>query len=470
MAPTTSELADWTALELATAIRRGELSSEETVRYFLARIEALNPELHAFVDVFARRAVLDARLHDLQRRTTRSRNELPPFHGVPSAIKDLNFVRFSRTRFGSAGMSVWSPVDDRSAASFRRGGFVLLGKLAASEVGAMPVTEPDIHPPTRNPWNRDHTAGGSSGGSGAAVAAGLLPIAHGSDGAGSVRIPSSFCHLYGFKPSRGRVANAFGLPDRNIIYTCGPLAQTVDDAAAALDVMAGISVGKPHWLRPPDAPFAELARREPRPMRFAVLYHNHHATSHPEVVATTERLVQQLTALGHQQVEAKHPDLTLDEFLPLYFRYVAEVPLMRWSKAQPVTRWLAESGRPLRRSDVNTLQASLEARLAAWASEVDIFVSPTVPHLPPAIGAYTAPDPEAAFRSAAELGTFTALFNLLGMPAASLPLGVSSGGLPIGVQLAMPVGRDAELLALSRTIEQAMPWRARRSPMVRTRS
>lgn len=470
MSPTTRELANWTALELAAAIRRGEISSEETVRYFLQRIAALNPDLHAFVEVFERRALLDARLHDLQRRAARNRDELPPFHGVPSAIKDLNLVRFSRTRFGSSGLGLWSPVDDRSAASFRRGGFVLLGKLAASEVGAMPVTEPDIHPPTRNPWNPAHSAGGSSGGSGAAVAAGLLPIAHGSDGAGSVRIPSSFCHLYGFKPSRGRVANAFGLPDRNIIYTCGPLAQTVDDAAATLDVMAGITVGKPHWLTPPEAPFAELARREPRRLRFAVLYHNHHATSHPEVVAATERLVQQLVAMGHEEVEAKHPDLTLDEFLPLYFRYVAEIPLMRWSKAQPVTRWLAENGRPLRRSDVNRTQAALEARLADWASELDLYVSPTVPHLPPQVGAYNAPDPEAAFRSAAELGTFTALFNLLGMPAASLPLGLSSNGLPIGVQLAMPVGRDAELLAVSRTVEQAMPWRARRAPVVPSRA
>ena len=157
-------------------------------------------------------------------------------------------------------------MDDHTTAALRRGGFVILGKLATSELGAMPVTEPDIHPPTRNPWNLWHTPGGSSGGSGAAVAGGLLPIAQGSDGAGSIRIPSAFCHLYGIKPSRGRVPNAFGKPDRDILYTCGPIARSVEDAAAMLDVLAGLDGGRPHWAPPPPRPYrALLAEQAPRP-------------------------------------------------------------------------------------------------------------------------------------------------------------------------------------------------------------
>src|SRR5690606_18271946 len=154
-------------------------------------------------------AIATARRRDA---AARARDDVrgAPFHGVPIGVKDLNFVRGAFTRMGSRAMRwCWSPVDDRVVAALRRAGFVIVGKLSTSELGAMPVTEPSIHPPTRNPWDRSVSAGGSSGGSGAAVAAGLVPIAQGSDGAGSIRIPAAFCHLYGFKPSRGLVPDAY---------------------------------------------------------------------------------------------------------------------------------------------------------------------------------------------------------------------------------------------------------------------
>src|SRR5262245_6600856 len=242
-------------------IRRRALSSEELTRLYLERIERHDPRLNSFVSVFRRRALADARDKDHE---VRAGGPLPAFHGVPIGIKDLYVVRFSWTRMGSLGtIPIFSPLDDRSTASLRRGGFVILGKLATAEVGAMPVTEPDTHPPTRNPWNPWHTSGGSSGGSGAAVAARLLPVAHGSDGAGSIRIPSAFCHLYGLKPSRGRLPNAFGRPDRDVLYTCGPLTRSVEDAAAMLDVMAGIDVGRPHWAPPPPRPYRALSAAPP---------------------------------------------------------------------------------------------------------------------------------------------------------------------------------------------------------------
>jgi amidase len=249
------------ALALAQLVRDGAISSEELVRHHLARIEALDPSLSAFVTVFDD-AVRVARRKDRQRRARRDR--LPPFHGVPIGIKDLNVVRFARTRFGSRGMPpIVLPFDDANVRPLRRAGFVILGKLSTSELGAMPVTEPAIHPPTRNPWCTAFSAGGSSGGSGAAVAAGMLPIAQGSDGAGSIRIPSSFCGLYGLKPSRGRVVNQFRFPDRRILYTSGPMARTVSDAAALLDVMAGIDTGRTHWAPRPERPFAARRRRGP---------------------------------------------------------------------------------------------------------------------------------------------------------------------------------------------------------------
>src|SRR4051812_39426616 len=177
------------ALQQAAWIQSGNISSEELTRFYLDRIERYQPELNAFTDIFRRRALLAARLKDAVHARRRRRDPLAPFEGVPIGIKDLNIVRGAPTRFGSSAVPhLVFPFDDYNVAQLRRGGFVIVGKLTTSELGAMPVTEPDIHAPTRNPWDLGRSAGGSSGGSGAAVAGGLLPIAHGSDGAGSIRI------------------------------------------------------------------------------------------------------------------------------------------------------------------------------------------------------------------------------------------------------------------------------------------
>ena len=188
------------ALEQASLIRKRSLSSEELVRAYLDRIETLEPKINAFVTTFKRSSILgEARKKD---EAVKRGDDLPAFHGVPTGIKDLHLVRWTRAGMGSRGsMPLISPVDDELTASVRRGGCVIVGKTPPSEIGAMPVTEPDTHAPTRNPWNTAHSSGGSSGGAAAAVAARMLPIAPGSDGGGSIRGPSSFCHLFGVKPS-----------------------------------------------------------------------------------------------------------------------------------------------------------------------------------------------------------------------------------------------------------------------------
>lgn len=218
---------DWldaSGLEQARGIRERRVSSEELVRGYLARIARRNPSLQAFVEVAYQRAPRWAREKDA---LTRKSAALPPFHGVPLGIKDMGLVRGFRAQFGARSLRyLWPPFDDYSVRALRRAGFVMIGKLATSEVGAMPVTEPDIHPPTRNPWNLEHTPGGSSGGSAAAVAAGLLPLAHGSDGGGSLRIPAALCGVFGFKPSRGRIRNAYGRDDARLLYSCGPITRT----------------------------------------------------------------------------------------------------------------------------------------------------------------------------------------------------------------------------------------------------
>jgi amidase len=454
-----AELLAASALEQAAMVRDGRVSSEELVRMYLARIERHNPTLNAFVHVRARGAIAEARKKDAERARG---GELPPFHGVPLGIKDLNLLRGSPVRFGARGTPrLIAPVDDITTAQLRRAGFVVLGKLATSELGTMPVTEPDHHPPTRNPWDVAHTSGGSSGGSGSAVAAGLLPISQGSDGAGSIRIPSAFCHLYGIKPSRGRVPNAFGKKDRHILYTCGPLARTVDDAAAMLDVMAGVSVGKPHWAPPPEAPFAELARRAPTGLRVKLVTRNSIGRTDPEIEAAVRAAAKQLESLGHHVEETDPPDGTVEEFLPLWQRLIADFPLVRWLRVQPITRWLVEPGLALDPEQVIARQTELADRIARRFGDADLWVTPTVGLPPPPVGAFASLPPEEGFARAAELGAYTAAFNITGQPAASVPLGLTKAGLPMGVQLAGPLLADGRVLAVSRQLEEALPWRHR---------
>lgn len=439
------EWLDASGLEQARGIRERRVSSEELVRGYLARIERRNPALQAFVEVAYQRAPRWARDKDALTRKSRT---LPPFHGVPLGIKDMGLVRGFRSQFGARSLRfLWPPFDDYSVRALRSAGFVMIGKLATSEVGAMPVTEPDIHPPTRNPWNLEHTPGGSSGGSAAAVAAGLLPLAHGSDGGGSVRIPAALCGLFGIKPSRGRIRNAYGRDDARLLYSCGAITRTVDDAAAMLDAMNNAE-------RPALA--FQLALRQPVPrlrVRFAAS--SPFGEADPEHVAAMQRVLGVLEQLGHQIEEAPAINGTIDDFLPLWQVLVASAPLFR-SKVQPVTGWLIDGARGRKPAAVADLHDLAAAKVEAAFGAADIWLSPTTLVPAPRIGAWRDLPPSAAFTAAAGLAGLTAPFNITGQPACSLPAGLSSAGLPIGVQLVARRGQDGLLLALARSVEQAL--------------
>jgi amidase len=446
---------DMTALEQARLVREGAVSSAELVAQTLDRIRSVDPTCRAFVAVFDR-AIESARRKDRER--LRTRGDLPPFHGVPIGIKDLNVVRWQATRFGSRAMpSLPLPVDDYTVAPLRRAGFVIVGKLSTSEFGTMPVTEPEIHPPTRNPWAPDYTAGGSSGGSAAAVAAGMLAVAQGSDGAGSIRIPSSFCQLYGLKPARGRLRNQFGLPDRRLLYTSGPITRTVSDAAAMLDVMAGLVDGRPHWAPPPARPFRERPAQFQR-QRIRFLATSPLGPTDPEIVAGLERSLRVLADLGHTVEEGSLPTGGLEDYLPLWQHQVAQVPIWSWQRTQPVTRWLGEAGRRLRAADVHQRFDELNARFAPALAAADMWVMPTVALPPPRIGAFRDLPAVEAFAAAARFGAFTAIMNLTGLPAASLPMGRTTAGLPMGLQIVGGPFAERDVLALSWELEEAMPW------------
>jgi amidase len=323
---------------------------------------------------------------------------------------------------------------------------VIVGKTATSELGAMPVTEPDIHPPTRNPWDLERTSGGSSGGAGSAVAGGLVPIAHGSDGAGSVRIPASLCGLYGFKPTRGRVANAYGLRDPDILYTDGPLARTVEDAAAMLDVLSGT-----------DDLRRSLAVRPGR-LRIRVTTHSQLAPTDPEIAEAVRRVAKQLEALGHVLEEARAPEGSVDEFLPVYQRQLAHAPAFLPGRLQPVTRWLRDAGKSVSGASARSIQHGIAKRILDAMGDADLWLTPTVPVETPRVGVFAALAPAEAFARAALLGVYTAPANISGAPAASIPMGLRAGRWPMGAQLTGRLGRDAVVLAVSRQLEEALPW------------
>lgn len=443
-----------TALALAASMRRGDLTCRDVTRFFLDRIDRFDGQLSAFVAVWRRRALLAAAQRDLALSVSR---DVPPLFGLPIGIKDLHLVRGGRTRFGSRALPLsWSPIDDRVVATLRRARLTMLGKLATAELGVMPVTEPDIHPPTRNPWNLSRSSGGSSGGSSAAVAAGLLPFAHGSDGAGSVRIPAAFCGLVGIKPSRHVVPSAFWDADERILHTSGPLARGVEDAAALLDALTTAQDGR--YLAA--ARRAEQGRgRDLAGLRVGLCLRSPVAETTSEHAAAAERVAKLLEARGCTIVEALAPEGTVEEFLPLYGQLFIGFPLVRWDRVQAITRWVAEQGRGMDKAGAIELQDRLTKRYLSLSEGVDLVVSPTTPGPPPEVGVFHRLPAAEGFLQATRCGAYTAIFNVTGQPALTLPI-VDDALLPIGVQLAGHVGDDARLITVARLLERELggPW------------
>lgn len=429
----------WSALEQARRIREGDITSSELVDAYLARIRATNPKITAFTTVLERRARREAARADADRARGVHHG---PFHGVPVAVKDHHFVRFTRARIGSHAFSwLWTPMDDDVVKRLRAAGFVLIGKTTMSELGILPIVEPDIHPPTRNPWNPEHTAGGSSGGAGAAVAAGLLPVAPGSDGAGSIRIPAALNGLLGHKPSRGLVPDPRGLDKRYDLSVIGPLARTAEDAAALLDVLAKVD----------DSRHARGVVANPEPLRIGVVREAPVGDVDPDLLAALDDAVAKLVDAGHHVEEREPPRAALDEFLPLYQRFIYRVPVLRPNAVQPLTKWFRDSGAATSDDDAMAVAAKYTDLGQRSMDGVDVLLTPTTAMKAPKVGAYAHLPPRELFGAISPLGAFTAVANITGDPAITVPMGVVDG-LPVGVQLMGRHGDDARLLALARVL------------------
>jgi amidase len=445
------------------------VSSVELVELYLERIAHIDPELSSYVTVRGDEALADARAAD-------ESGDDAPFRGVPIAIKDLTATAGTRTTYSCRGFADNIPDFDTAAVRrMREAGFVLLGKTNTPEFGTIAFTESELNGSTRNPWDFERTPGGSSGGAAAALAAGLTPVAHGTDGGGSIRIPASCCGVFGLKPSRGRVSVA---PFSSLegLSTAGPIARSVADAGALLDVLAGYEPGDPWWAPPPERPFAAETELSPGKLRIAVTADPPlDAPVDPECGAALAAAAELLEELGHSLVEAtppwREPELE-DAFITVW-----QVSPVLWpvdpALLTPLNRELAAGARRTSAATYATAVQRLQTaarRIVAFWKDVDVVLTPTLA-LPPVPIGWQLEGAETAFEQLHRnvlFTPFTSVANFTGLPAMSVPLHSSENGLPIGVQAIGPPAGDGLLLRLAAQLEEARPWRDRRPPIAET--
>jgi amidase len=468
-----ADLHDLTALEQATAIRQGDVTSVQLTEHYLARTEEISPRIGAFIAVTPDAALAQARAADEIVRRSSDPDSLPVLHGVVCPIKDLNSVVDLPTTFGSRIFGTAMPFDDDVVASLRAEGLVFTGKTNTPEFGHSCYTENLIAPPARTPWNLDLMAGGSSGGAAAAVAGGLAPLAQGSDGGGSLRIPASACGLVAVKPTRGRVSNG-PLPDGlGELGVQGPLARTVRDAAALLDAMTGSPIRSgagSNSSRQPDSLLTAVSR-EPGVLRVGRYRSPVIADTevHPDCIEAYESASALLEELGHD-VEDIEPPFGLDvvaQFEIVWAVSIRSVPIpdSRGDEVMPLTRWLRERGESV--SGIELARAVMAMRSAARSALIttgayDVILTPTLAKPPMPVGAIRDDrDPGRDFETQKAFTPFTAPYNVTGQPAMSIPLHWNADGVPIGVQLVGRLWEEATLLSLAGQIEQVKPWLGR---------
>ncbi len=448
----------------------GSLTSTELVAGSLARIEATQETLNAFrcvrTEALAEAEEADARLAAGQRA---------PLLGVPVAIKDDVDMAGETTEFGCSGMFELATEDSELVRKLREAGAIIVGKTTTPELGQWPFSEGPSFGVTRNPWNLDHTPGGSSGGAASAVAAGLVPAAVGSDGAGSVRIPAAWCHLVGIKPQRGRVST-WPHPEAFLGLTCfGPLARTVGDAALLLDAIAGNHHGDRHRPVRAEGPYAEAAEREPERLRIAlstrIPFSGAPAKLDPEIRAKVERMGSVLEGLGHT-VEEAAPSYGLvgASFLPRSMGGIKEwVDRMESPHALDArTRHNAKVGRLVGGGPVLAAARALERPLSWQIGRIferyDVVLTPTTAQPPLPIGAGDALGNWATDRLIVGACPYAWPWNVIGWPGVNVPAGFTESGLPIGVQLLGPGDSESLLISLAAELEQEERWHERWPP------
>jgi amidase len=444
----------------AELVRRGDASAAELVELALARIERLDRELNAFAAVYAERAQLEATQADARRRAGDDR----PLLGVPVAVKDEIAIRGEITSRGTAGFITPAPADADVVQRLRAAGAIVIGKTKMPELGLWPFTESVTWGVTRNPWNVDHTPGGSSGGSAAAVAAGLVPTALAADGAGSIRIPAACCGIFGLKPHRHRVSRAPHNGDKAHWIVFGALTRTVADSGLMLDVL---SDGGDE--------FAQAARARPEHLRIAVVRDlpvGVRGRLSDEVGAALDSTAELLRSLGHTVVDASNPIQARDVpvILGILFRGVRDLvaEVERPQRLELRTRHFARPGALVSDRMLERLlaaQGDMTARIERLFDTYDVLLTPVMSEPAAPAGVMEGRGAAVTYFWESSWVPFTILWNITGQPAASVPAGRSSEGLPLAVQLVGRPRDERTILSLAAQIEAERPWGDERPPV-----
>ncbi|HEY2523944.1 MAG TPA: amidase [Candidatus Binataceae bacterium] len=453
------------AWELRELVRKKDLRPREVAEFYLARIERLNHKLGAYMTVAAERALADA---DRLERAGAAEAAAMPLYGVAYSLKDLTWTRDIRTTLGSKNFENFRPrADAELAVRLREAGGILLGKTTTPELGGRPTTEGGLCPPARNPWNPEFSAGGSSGGAAAQVAAGMGPLAEGTDGGGSIRVPAACSGVVGLKPSRGRISFAPVMGEGWAGFaTEGPIARSVRDVALMLDVMAGPAVGDPYWAPPPAKSFVSAVADRPKGLRLAFIAESALGPVDPEVRAALDRACGVFRAMGHS-VEPVNvdPAKRLADYTRIAITAgIGTVPIKDPDAMDPVVRRAWEAGRRL--SAVDYLGAvvrmhNTSREIVQALAPYDATLAPTLPSAAPRLGMPTDDFEQWLY----PFIQFTFPCNATGQPAFSLPNGFTKSGLPIGLQIIGRPAGELEIIALAAAFEEAAPWRDRRPPL-----
>jgi amidase len=460
----------------AELVRSKEIKPIELVESAIERIERLNPKLNAVVTP----------MYDLGREIAKSDLFQGPFTGVPFLLKDL-VAEYAGVRFteGSVFLSDFvSRQDSELVKRLKKAGLIIVGKTNTPEFGSLPTTEPELFGPTHNPWNTDKTPGGSSGGSAAAVASSMVPMAHGNDGGGSIRMPASCCGVFGLKPTRGR--NPLGPLYGDIINGLvveHALTRSVRDSAALLDVTSGVDAGDPYWAPPPKQPFTQEVGTDPGSLRIAFTTKApREIPVHDDCVKAAKEAAALCNHLGHK---VEQNELTYDADL------MSKCFFTLWcgGSAWVAGHWERRTGRKITQDLVEPLSWDLIERgrkintekyllaledvqrisrdVANFFSEWDVIITPTLAEPPVPLGTFdaTSENPLQGFIRSASFMPFTSICNITGQPAMSVPLYWNTGGLPIGTQFIGGFGDEATLFRLAAQLEKARPWANRRPPI-----
>ena len=464
----------------ADLVRRKQVKPIELVDAAIERIERLNPALNAVITP----------MYEEARKAASGPPPDGPFAGVPFLLKDLG-AEYAGVRMaeGSSFLSDYvSDHDTELVARYKRAGLIILGKTNAPEFGLLPTTEPRLFGPTHNPWDTGRTPGGSSGGSAAAVAAGIVPMAHGGDGGGSIRIPASCCGLVGLKPTRAR--NPLGPDlgeDWSGLVVQHALTRSVRDSAALLDATSGPDLGDPYWAPPPERPFLEEVGADPGKLRIAFTAQAPAGTPvHSDCVAAVKDAAALCADLGHDVVEASltiPPEKLTQAVISVIAGSGAAATIDGWARRlgrtpapehfEPFTWGLYQLGRLQKASDyvlgIQDLHR-LSRDIARFFVDHDVWLTPTLGEPPLPLGSFdaTPENPLQPYTRAPAFVPFTPICNVTGQPAVSLPLYWNDDGLPIGAHFVGRFGDEAILFRLAAQLEQARPWADRRPPVSAT--